>query len=163
MDRNTVRNMSYVSLYSSRKLCTHSRNHTWNKSQCNYTHWDRSVIPQPIHIKFGLYEFRTLPQGLWERFEKEIKHFQGPKDIVLFNCVFWNNTTSFTGWKVGVLRDGHLECCDPITSPHQERWGLIIPSPTRRNKSFLSEQTLVLSFWPDEGRTTAQPRWDSCE
>jgi len=29
--------------------------------------------------------------------KKEIKHFQGPKDIVLFNGVFWDNTTSFTG------------------------------------------------------------------
>jgi len=82
-----------------------------------------------------LYEFRTLPQGLWERFETEIKHFQGPKDIVLFNCVFWDNATSSTGWKVGVM-GGHLECYDPITSPHQERWGLVIPSPTGRNKSF---------------------------
>lgn len=41
------------------------------------------VIPQPIHIKFGLL-------GIF------------PKDTVLFNCIFWDKASSSTGWKGGM-------------------------------------------------------------
>lgn len=29
------------------------------------------------------------------------KYTEGPKDTVLFNCVFWEKATSSTGWKCG--------------------------------------------------------------
>lgn len=58
----TVRNMSYISPYSSRELCTveTTTGIAGNVISPIDTEMDIWVIPQQIHIKFGLYKFRTL-------------------------------------------------------------------------------------------------------